>query len=59
MKKVIAALTLFLSLVLNGHADTSGSFTYETANSQVTITGYSGQGGTVIIPEKINDLTVI
>ena len=58
MKKAFVALTLFLSLALSGHAATSGDFIYQTENSQVTITGYSGLGGAVTIPDKIDNLPV-
>ena len=33
-------------------------FTYTTTNGSVTITGYTGPGGTVVIPDTINDLPV-
>lgn len=35
-----------------------GDFTYEVANGAVTITGYTGGGGEVVIPEKIEGLPV-
>ena len=37
---------------------TSGNYTYMTAATTATITGYTGAGGAVIIPSTLNGLTV-
>ena len=36
----------------------AGDFTYETADGAVTITAYTGAGGSVVIPEVIDGLSV-
>jgi hypothetical protein len=45
---------LMLVLALNGRAQ----FTFVTNNGAITITGYSGSGGGVVIPSTINGLPV-
>jgi hypothetical protein len=47
-------LTLLLLVPPIGQAQ----FTYITNNGSITITGYTGSGGVVIIPDTINDLPV-
>ena len=38
---------------------TSGNFTYTVSGNNATITGYTGSGGSVVIPSKIGEYTVI
>ncbi len=40
-------------------AEQFGDFTYTVANSQVTITSYTGAGGVVVIPDTINSMPVV
>ncbi len=54
----LLALLLFASLAGTARAETYGDFTYATSNSCVTITGYKGAGGNVIIPPSIQNLPV-
>ena len=42
----------------NGVAESSTDFTFITNNGAITITGFTGSGGAVTIPEMINGLTV-
>ncbi len=37
----------------------AGDFTYTVSNSQVTIVGYTGAGGAVVIPDTINSMPVV
>ncbi|MGM9947390.1 hypothetical protein [Floccifex sp.] len=39
-------------------AETDGNFTYLISDNQVTITGYIGSGGNVVIPSQIEGRTV-
>lgn len=54
----LLALLLFASLASTARAETYGDFTYATSNSCVTITGYKGAGGNVIIPPSIQGMPV-
>ena len=47
---------LFLLLLLP--AQIQSQFTYETNNGTITITGYTGSGGDVTVPESISGLPV-
>lgn len=47
-------LLLFLAL----HGMVQAEFLYDTTNGTITITGYTGPGGAVTIPETINGLPV-
>jgi hypothetical protein len=49
---------ILLSVPTLTRAQQSGDFTYSTNGSAVTITKYTGFGGTVIIPDAINGLPV-
>jgi hypothetical protein len=49
---------LLLLLVLGPPAVVQAQFTYTTTNGTITITGYTGPGGDVIIPDTINGLQV-
>lgn len=53
---VVAVLMPILFLCLPRAAE--AQFTYTTNNGTITITGYSGPGGVVMIPSNINGLTV-
>ena len=53
---VAAPLVLWLLLALP--AVVQAQFTYTTSNSQITITGYTGTGVALIIPDTINGLPV-
>ena len=48
-------LLLTVGLIGTLHAE---DFTYTTNNGALTITGYNGSGGPIIIPNKINGLRV-
>jgi hypothetical protein len=37
----------------------SGDFTYTVSNSTITITGYTGPGGSVVIPDTIDGMPVV
>ena len=52
--KGIALVMLMLMVPVVGHAQ----YTFTTNNGTITITGYNGAGGTVIIPDTINGLAV-
>lgn len=52
--RVLAALIVMIAAVAN--ADQFGDFSYATNNGSVAITGYTGPGGAVMIPETINGL---
>ena len=56
MRKIIPAflITLFIC-VLSGHAS---DFRCTTNNGRITITGYIGAGGDIVIPDTINELPV-
>lgn len=58
--KLIITLALVLPATLQAYTYTNGSdiWTYTTNSSVVTITAYSGSGGTVTIPSAINELPV-
>jgi hypothetical protein len=49
---------LLLLSVLAVKADQYGDFTYSTDGTSVTISGYTGSGGDVTVPDTINDLPV-
>ena len=51
-------LCLFLFFTCAGNAAQSGDFTYEVAESTVTITKYTGPGGSVAIPATIDGMPV-
>ncbi len=54
--QITVSLLGFLPFLL--HADQEGDFTYSIKDKEVTITGYTGKGGPVAIPEKIAGLPV-
>jgi hypothetical protein len=60
MKNTLLALLGFilLSTPLAATAQQFGDFTYTSDGSAITITGYTGPGGTVTIPASINGLPV-
>lgn len=49
---------LFLVMPATVRADQYGDFTYSTDGTNITITGYTGSGGEVKIPDTINGLPV-
>lgn len=49
---------LLLSMPVALKADQYGDFTYTTDGTNVTITGYTGSGGTVAIPDTISNMSV-
>ena len=60
----LALFLLLLALPGVTHAQsttgtTSDGFGWSSSNNQITITGYTGSGGAVIIPSTINNLPVI
>ena len=52
---IVCLLLIFSSA---GNAAQSGDFTYNVLNSTVTITGYTGGGGNVAIPDTIAEMPV-
>ena len=50
----VLPLVLGLMLPVSGHAQ----FNYTTDNGEITVTGYTGPGGDVIIPDQIRGLPV-
>ena len=50
--------TCLLAAALALPAVVQAQFAYTTTNSAITITGYGGSGGAVIIPDTINGLPV-
>jgi hypothetical protein len=52
---VIGCLLLYSSAL----ALQSGDFTYTVTNNNVTITGYTGSGGAVVIPDTIDGMPVV
>jgi Flp pilus assembly protein protease CpaA len=56
-RRVIAA-PLLLWLLLALPALVQAQYTYTTSNNQITITGYTGADGVVVIPDTINGLPV-
>jgi hypothetical protein len=50
-------LSLFLLLTLPAVAQ--AQFAYEFSNGTITITGYSGPGGAVVIPSEVNGVPVV
>src|SRR5580765_7432528 len=60
MKNTLLALLGFilLSTPLAATAQQSGDFTYSSDGSTITITGYTGSGGAVNIPNTITGLPV-
>jgi hypothetical protein len=55
---IIPSLLILSGMLTIAKADTFGDFTYGITNSAVTITGYTGPGGNVIIPDVIEGKTV-
>lgn len=55
---VALVLPLLLLLSLAAKADQSGDFTFTSDGTSVTITGYTGTGGDLVIPATINALPV-
>ena len=54
-------MKLFLAIALLATpvwADTFGEWTYYAQNGEATITGYSGDGGAVVIPSEVNGIPV-
>ena len=58
MRRSICAPWIVLLLLLALPAAVQAQFTYTTNNGSITITGYTGQGGAVTIPDTINGLPV-
>lgn len=52
-------LTALFVLTCSIKAQTFGDFSYTLSNNKITITGYSGFGGNVVIPSSINSYPVI
>lgn len=60
-KKSLFILYVLASLILStsAFADQWGDYEYTVSGSTVTITGYTGAGGDVVIPGVINDMPVV
>jgi len=51
-------MALFLAGSIHLHAEQFGDFTYSSDGTSITITGYGGVGGDVVVPEVIEALPV-
>ena len=60
MRRTLACLLALplLCPLLAAYAQDYGDFTYVTNGSAITITGYSGSGGAVVVPDAIHGLPV-
>jgi BspA type Leucine rich repeat region (6 copies) len=58
MKTNLIQTCLLVAVLLALPAVVQAQFTYTTANGTITITGYTGSGGDVMIPATINGLPV-
>ena len=56
--RTACAMRLLLLLLLTLPAVGKAQFNYTTDNGAITITGYTGPGGAVTIPDTINGLPV-
>src|SRR5258706_5243880 len=56
--RTTCATRLLLLLLLTLPAVVQAQFNYTTNNGAITITGYTGPGGAVVIPNTINGLPV-
>jgi len=57
MKRIVATLVLICTCHAS-FADTSGDWTYTVSNNQATITGYTGAGRALTIPDSLNGFPV-
>jgi hypothetical protein len=55
---IIPIFLVLFGLVSNGRAETFAEFTYTTNDTSAAITGYTGPGGNVTIPDAIGDKPV-
>jgi hypothetical protein len=55
---IIPIFFVLFGLLSNGRAETFGEFIYTTNDTSATITGYTGPGGNVTIPDTIGDKPV-
>jgi hypothetical protein len=55
---LLLVLTVPTAVEAQSYTNSYGVWTYETTNGTITITGYSGSGGDVTIPDTINGLSV-
>jgi len=61
LRRSIAGLILFMGLScmsLSSKADQWGDWMYTVSGSNVTITGYGGTGGDIVIPDAISNMPV-
>jgi hypothetical protein len=60
-KKSLFILSVISCVFLcsSAFAEQFGDFTYTVSNNQVTITGYTGSGGDVVIPDTIAGMPVV
>ncbi len=56
--RILTALSLFLWVAAPRAAAQAEDYTYTTNNGTISIANYTGSGGAVIIPDKINGLPV-
>jgi BspA type Leucine rich repeat region (6 copies) len=57
--KLLPQMLFLLTFAWAANAGQSGDFTYSTDGTNVTITGYTGAGGAVDIPDTITNLPVV
>jgi formylglycine-generating enzyme required for sulfatase activity len=56
--RILCPVLLLVAGTLAVHAAQFGDFTYESNGTEITITGYTGSGGDVIIPDSIAGLPI-
>ena len=56
--RLLAWLASFLGIAFAGNAAQFGGFTHEVTQSVITVTRYTGEGGSVIIPGTIGGMAV-
>lgn len=63
MKKAVAFLVILILCIslfpMGASAQIEGDFSYTLENGEATITGYNGNGGTVIIPDTLGESPVV
>ncbi len=55
---IFSAVVIFSVVGQNGFAQNENNFEYEIKNNSVTITGFNGIEGDIIIPDRINGIPV-
>ena len=58
-KSIVLLLIGYMFLASSAFAQQSGDFTYTESGGTITITGYTGTGGAVVIPATIAGMPVV